>query len=73
MQYTVDTVLDYLNAQNFGKPIPEILNDIFDNEEYKKSQSYKKANYRFGLLSDLFSLLLTLSFLVFGPFGEGCC
>lgn len=68
VQFVVDTWLDYLNAKKFSEPIPELLQDVFDGEEYKKSQAYKKENYRFGLLSSSFSLALTLAFLVFGGF-----
>ncbi len=64
----METILDYLNAQHYNKPVPEELRDVFDETEYQKSQDYKKANYRFGLLASTFSLLLTLVFLIFGGF-----
>lgn len=67
-QFLVETVLDYLNASHYGDPVPDELNDVFDTEEYEKSQAYKKTNYRFGLLTSTFSLLLTLGFLIFGGF-----
>lgn len=60
--------MNYLNAQRYADPVPEELADVFDQEEYRKSQDYKRTNYRFGLLSSSFSLLLTLSFLIFGGF-----
>lgn len=68
VQFIVDFVLDYLNAKHFDRKLPAELQDIFDQEEYQKSQAYKKANYRFGILSNTFSLLLTLGFLFFGGF-----
>ena len=68
LQFILETVLDYLNAKRYNDPIPEELNDVFDADEYKKSQAYKKTNYRFGLLTSTFSFLLTLCFLVFGGF-----
>ena len=68
LQFLVETVLDYLNAKHYGDPIPEALKDVFEPEEYQKSQAYQKTNYRFGLLTSTFSLFLTLSFLVFGGF-----
>ncbi len=67
-QFLVETVLDYLNSKHYNDPVPEELNDVFDTEEYEKSQAYKKTNYRFGLLTSSFSLLLTLGFLIFGGF-----
>ena len=68
LQFLVETVLDYLNAKQYGDPIPKELEDVFDSDEYKKSQEYQKTNYRFGLWSSAFSLVLTLVFLVFGGF-----
>jgi len=68
LQFVVETIIDYLNAKHFEDEIPTELADVFDVEEYKKSQQYKKTNYKFGLLSSAFSLLLTLGFLYFGGF-----
>lgn len=68
LQFLVEALFNYLNASRYDNPIPEELNDVYDTMEYQKSQSYKKTNYRFGLVSAVFSLLLTLSFLIFGGF-----
>ena len=67
-KFVIDTVLDYLNAKKFKDPIPMELADVYDEAAYSKSQLYKRTNYSFGLLSSLFSLLLTLGFLWFGGF-----
>ena len=67
-QFLLETLLDYFNARHYDDPVPEELNDVFDTEEYQKSQQYKKTNYRFGLITSTFSLLLTLGFLIFGGF-----
>ena len=67
-KFAIDTVLDYLNAKKFKDPIPMELADVYDEAAYSKSQLYKRTNYSFGLLSSLFSLLLTLGFLWFGGF-----
>ena len=68
LQFGIETILNYLNARRFSDPIPEELDDVFNKEEYLKSQSYKKTNYRFGLFSSTFSLVLIIAFLVFGGF-----
>jgi STE24 endopeptidase len=68
IQFLIETVLEYLNAKRYSDIVPSELNDVFDKEEYKKSQEYKKTNYRFGLVSSVFSLILTLLFLIFGGF-----
>jgi len=63
-----ETILEYLNAQRYNDAIPHELNDVFDATEYQKSQDYKKTNYKFGLLTSSFSLVLTLLFLFLGGF-----
>lgn len=67
-QFLMETLLDYLNSRKFQDPIPEELQDVFDNKEYLKSQAYKKENYKFGVISSSFSIVLTLGFLIFGGF-----
>ena len=66
--YLLDTLLNILNAKHFGAPIPKDLNDVYDEEEYRKSQSYKKEKYRFGIISSLISLMATLLFLFLDGF-----
>lgn len=66
--FLLDKILEALNAKHYDDPIPEALQDVYDEEEYKKSQAYKKTNYRFGLLSSTFSIILTLTFLVLDGF-----
>ncbi|WP_136467207.1 M48 family metallopeptidase [Flagellimonas onchidii] len=68
IQYTIQQVLEFLNARRFKSSVPEELNDVFDHAEYQKAQQYQRANYKFGLFSDGFSLILTLCFLFFGGF-----
>ncbi|QBA64590.1 M48 family metallopeptidase [Muriicola soli] len=68
LEFLVESYLDYLNAKSFTKPIPPELEDVFDAEEYARSQAYKKTNYNFGLLTSGFSLLVILSFLSLGGF-----
>ena len=68
INFIKDKVLDAINAKHYNDPIPKELNDVYDTEEYKKSQAYKATNYKFGLWSSLFSLLLTLVFLLLDGF-----
>lgn len=62
ISFVLDQVMDYLNAQYFDHPIPRELIDVYDPEEYQKSQQYKKVNSRFSTITSSFSLLLTLAF-----------
>ncbi len=68
LEFIVESAMDYLNARSFAKPIPPELSDVYDPEEYARSQAYKKANYSFGLFTSSFSLILLLSFLLLGGF-----
>ena len=68
VNFIVDKILDALNAKHFDDTIPEELKDVYDELEYKKSQDYKKTNYKFGLITSTFSILLTLVFLCFDGF-----
>ena len=68
LDFTIDKILDTLNARHFNDPIPSELSDVYDQEAYEKSQRYKKERYRFGLITSTFSVLLTLGFLIFGGF-----
>ncbi|MGB3605855.1 MAG: M48 family metallopeptidase [Psychroserpens sp.] len=68
INFIVDKVLDALNAKHYDDPIPTELSDVYDKAEYEKSQAYKKTNYKFGIWSSLFSLVLTLGFLLLDGF-----
>ena len=66
--YLVDQFLEYLNAKHYNDTLPNELQDVYDTNEYKKSQAYKLTNYKFGKLSGLFSIILTLGFILFDGF-----
>ena len=68
ISYLVDLVMGYLNAKHFNDPIPETLQDVYSEEEYLKSQAYKKTKDRFGTYTATFSLLLTVAFFFFDGF-----
>lgn len=68
IDFIIDTVLDVLNAKHFNDELPQELKDVYDKDDYEKSQRYKSANFKFGLLSSSFSLLLTLCFFFFDGF-----
>ena len=62
ISFLIDQALDFLNAKHFNDPLPVELQDVFDEEEYKKSQRYKKERYKFGILTSAISLIATLLF-----------
>ncbi len=66
--FIVDQVLDYLNSKWRSKPIPAILNDIYDTDRYQKQQRYASETDRFGLMVSAFSFVVSLTFLVVNGF-----
>ncbi len=68
INFILDKLIDALNAKHYNDPVPKELHDVYDDTEYKKSQDYKITNYKFGVWSSLFSLVLTLAFLVLDGF-----
>jgi len=68
INFIKDKILDALNAKHYNDPIPEELSDVYDEAEYKKSQAYKKTNYKFGIWSSTFSVVTTLVFLILDGF-----
>ncbi|MCF6167474.1 M48 family metallopeptidase [Lutibacter sp.] len=62
IKFLFDTYINALNSKHFKDAIPEELKGIYNNSEYLKSQNYKKENYKFSLISSLFSVITTLLF-----------
>ncbi len=68
INFIIDKILDTLNTKHFDDEIPTELSDVYEKEEYEKSQAYKKTNAKFSNITGLFSLLLTLAFFFFDGF-----
>jgi STE24 endopeptidase len=67
--FLLETSLDYLNASRFDAQLPEGLRDLYDKEDYLKSQAYKKEKFKFGTLQSILSITLILVFLSLDGFG----
>jgi len=67
--YVLDRILDKLNLDHTLPELPAELKGIFDEEEYRKSQMYKRESTRFSFVSSSFSFVVMLLFFVFGGFG----
>ncbi len=68
LDFVIDKYIDHLNARHFNDDIPDELKDVYNQEEYFKSQAYKKENYRFSLITSTFTILITLGFFIFEGF-----
>lgn len=66
--FALDRILEWLNARNWSENPPAGLEDVYELEEYRRSQKYHRENDRFGWITSAFSFLLILCMLVFGGF-----
>ncbi|ARV14321.1 M48 family metallopeptidase [Polaribacter sp. SA4-12] len=62
INFIVDKILDTLNEKHFDDEIPEKLKDVYDADEYKKSQAYKKTSAKFSNITSFVTTILTLIF-----------
>ncbi len=68
VKFMLDTLLNHFNAKHFNDTVPEEVSNVYDIDEYKKSQSYKKDNHNFTVVTSLFSLIVTLCFFFYDGF-----
>jgi STE24 endopeptidase len=66
--YVLGRLLEYLNAKRYNDQLPEEVKDVYDNEQYMKSQKYKLVNYRFSIITATFSVLVILAMFLFEGF-----
>ena len=67
--YLLDRLLDYLNLTYTLPALPEELTGIFDPDEYRKSQLYKRDNTRFSFLTSSVSVVALMVVFFLGGFG----
>jgi STE24 endopeptidase len=67
--YVLERVLDTLNLKHILPTLPPELSGIYDQEEYAKSQLYKRENTRFSYFTSTLSLIVMLLMFFFGGFG----
>ncbi len=68
VSFIFEQVLDHLNTKRFNDPIPEELSDVYDSDEYQKSQNYKTDKNKLSLISDWVSFIGILIFLFLDGF-----
>jgi STE24 endopeptidase len=67
--FILERILSVLNAKNYGKKLPEEVADVYQEDEYLKSQKYKQVNERFSLLTSSLSFTILVLMLIFHVFG----
>jgi STE24 endopeptidase len=58
--FVLEQFLDFINSRRFTAELPDEVKDVYDEERYSKSVKYKKVNYRFSILTSIFSLVIIL-------------
>ncbi|MBN2612495.1 MAG: M48 family metallopeptidase [Bacteroidales bacterium] len=66
--FILERVLSVLNTSRMNTPLPDEVKDVYDEDQYKKSQEYKKTNDRFSLVTSSFSFIVILLMLFLGGF-----
>ena len=62
VNFIKDKILNALNAKHFNDELPIDLKDVYDEKDYKKT------NYKFGIITSSFSIILTIGFLLLDGF-----
>ncbi|MDF2157512.1 M48 family metallopeptidase [Algoriphagus sp. CAU 1675] len=65
----VNKILAYLNVNKPVPKIPDTLSEYLSQEKLLESKAYQKENFRFSLVTGIFSFVLTLVFILNGWFG----
>ena len=65
----VEVLGDILNLRALRLEAPAALADVYDPDEYRRSQQYTRVRTRFGFVESGFSLIVFLLFWLLGGFG----
>lgn len=68
--YLLERLLSLLNDRRWSDTVPNILSEVYNNEEYRRAQQYDKASKRLSCASDTLNLGLMVLLLVTGTFGQ---
>ena len=68
IEYALGLVANLLNLRALRPEPPAGFHEVYEPDEYRRSQEYTRATTRFGFVSDTFSLVLLLAFWFLGGF-----
>lgn len=68
-EYAFDLLLDLLNVKASHRPIPKVLEGLYDDEAYGRQQAYFRINKKVGFVSSLVTTLLAIGLFAFGAYG----
>lgn len=67
-EFLLSKTLSILNHLSWNKPLPADAQGLYDKAKYEEARRYASANFKFSLVSGIFSLVLSLTFLLAGGF-----
>ncbi|MGK0186833.1 MAG: STE24 endopeptidase [Verrucomicrobiales bacterium] len=67
--FVLDTVAKLLNLKALRPELPNEFSDVYEQDEYRRSQEYTRETARFDLIQSVFSLIVFLAFWLLGGFG----
>lgn len=68
LDYLFGRFLSYLNTTCWSDTLPIEVKNIYDEDEYRRSQQYLRTNTRFGMVTSSFNYLLIMLMLLLGGF-----
>lgn len=67
--FLLGKILSYLNYRQPVPKVPATLSEYLTDQKLQESKNYQNENYRFGLVSGIFSFVITILFISQGWFG----
>lgn len=67
--FVFEKVLEILNASYYSKPIPEIFQSYFSEENKTKNEQYKRAKFKYAMVDSSLGFVITFLFWFLGGFG----
>ena len=67
--FAFERFLDFLNTRLWSNTLPDELKEVYDEDQYKRSQDYEKKNVYHSQIKAAFSFVIILSMLLAGGFG----
>lgn len=66
--YVLNLIIELLNLKRLKTQLPEEFKNIYNQNEYEKSQKYTKEKTKFALFIATIEILILIPFIVFGGF-----
>ncbi len=66
--FVLERYLEYLNRKSISVELPDELKDVFNADQYRKQQEYKRTNDKFSAITSSVSFAIILTMLFLGGF-----